>query len=250
MFYTVVSFLGIPLVTLVAAVMLYRRLVREFPFFFAYLCVVLAAEGIRHAFLHRAWIQYFYIYWLSEAAVVVMSFLVLYEVFLLSLFPGFNITPIYRYLFPIFGIAVTVLTFLMVVSAPSAGPSRLAVLAGEFTLALSFCQVGVLAFFCGLMLFMSREWRRHEMGIAVGFGIYGAVKLIINVERAQQHYGSIAFQQLPTAAYAVAALIWLFYLSRSDPEPQETIITEEMVQKVEQVYGEVLQMFRKRRWWN
>jgi hypothetical protein len=98
------------------------------------------------------------------------------------------------------------------------------------------------------MLFMSREWRRHELGIAAGFGIYGSVKLFTTVQRAQQHYGSAAIHQLPTVAYAVAALIWLFYLSRSDPEPEETVITEEMVQQVERVYGEVLQMFKKRRW--
>jgi hypothetical protein len=151
-------------------------------------------------------------------------------------------------LFPIAAVVVAGLTSLMFVSAPSGGPSRLAVLVGEFTLALSFCQVAVLAFFCALMLFMSREWRRHELGIAAGFGIYGSVKLIINVKRAQEHYGSVALQQLPIVAYAVAALIWLFYLSRSDPEPEETVITEEMVQQVERVYGEVLQMFKKRRW--
>lgn len=249
MFYSIVSFLGVPLVVLVAVVMVYRKLTREFPFFFVYLNVVLVTELIRHIFLRRPWTQYFYAYWITEAVVVLLSFLVLYEVFLLRLFPGINLTPIYRYLFPISGAVVAGLTLLMVVSAPSGGPSRLAVLVGEFTLALSFCQVAVLAFFCGLMLFMSREWRRHELGIAAGFGIYGSVKLIINVERAQQHYGSVALQQLPTVAYAFGALIWLFYLSKSDPEPEETVITEEMVQQVERVYGEVLDMFRKRRWW-
>lgn len=247
MFYSIVSFLGVPLVLLVAVVMVHRKLTREFPFFFVYLNVVLVTELIRHIFLHRPWIQYFYAYWGSEAVVVLLSFLVLYEVFLIRLFPGINITPIYRYLVPISGAVVAGLTLLMFVSAPSGGPSRLAVLVGEFTLALSFCQVAVLAFFCGLMLFMSREWRRHELGIAAGFGVYGAVRLITTVQRAQQHYGSV--QQLPTVAYAVATLIWLFYLSKNDPEPEETVITEEMVQQVERVYGEVLEMFRKRRWW-
>jgi hypothetical protein len=247
MFYSVVSFLSAPLLLVVAGVMIYRKLYREFPFFFVYLLAAAANEVIRLIFLHGPWIQYFYAYWLTEGVDVFLAFLVLYEVFLLRLFPGINITPIYRYLFPIAGAVVAGLTLLMLASAPSRGPSRLAVLVGEFTLALSFCQVAVLAFFCGLMLFMSREWRRHELGIAAGFGIYGAVKLITTVQRAQQHYGSL--QQLPTVAYVLATLIWLVYLSKSDPKPEETVITEEMVQQVERVYGQVLEMFRKRRWW-
>jgi hypothetical protein len=232
----------------VAIVVFYRRLYREFPFFFSYLMTVVVVEVIRLTLQHRSQILYFYVYWATETIVVLLAFLVLYEVFLLRLFPGINITPILRYLFPISAAVVAGLTLLMFVTAPSGGPTRLAVLVGEFTLALSFCQVAVLAFFCALMLFMSREWRRHELGIAAGFGIYGSVKLFTTVQRAQQHYGSAAIHQLPTVAYAVAALIWLFYLSRSDPEPEETVITEEMVQQVERVYGEVLQMFKKRRW--
>jgi hypothetical protein len=204
----------------VAIVVFYRRLYREFPFFFSYLMTVVVVEVIRLTLQHRSQILYFYVYWATETIVVLLAFLVLYEVFLLRLFPGINITPILRYLFPISAAMVAGLTLLMFVSAPSGGPSHLAVLVGEFTLALSFCQVAVLAFFCALMLFMSREWRRHELGIAAGFGIYGSVKLFTTVQRAQQHYGSAAIHQLPTVAYAVATLIWLFYLSRSDPEPE------------------------------
>jgi hypothetical protein len=246
--FLVLSFLSTPLVLAVVVVMVLRKLYRTFPFFFTYLFVVLLGDVVRIIFLNGAYLRYFYAYWSTEGIEVLLAFLVLYEVFLLRLFPGINITPILRYLFPIAAVVVAGLTSLMFVSAPSGGPSRLAVLVGEFTLALSFCQVAVLAFFCALMLFMSREWRRHELGIAAGFGIYGSVKLIINVKRAQEHYGSVALQQLPIVAYAVATLIWLFYLSRSDPEPEETVITEEMVQQVERVYGEVLQMFKKRRW--
>jgi hypothetical protein len=246
---SILDFASTPLVLGVIVVMCLRKLYREFPFFFAYLIVVVVADTFRFiTFKHGVPMIYFYTYWSTEAVEALLCFLVLYEVFLLRLFPGFNITPILRYLFPISIAVVSGLTLLMFVTAPSGGPTRLAVLVGEFTLALSFCQVAVLAFFCALMLFMSREWRRHELGIAAGFGIYGSVKLIINVKRAQEHYGSVALQQLPIVAYAVATLIWLFYLSRSDPEPEETVITEEMVQQVERVYGEVLQMFKKRRW--
>ena len=246
MIYSIVSFLGIPLVLAVIAVMIYRKVYREFPFFFGYLLVVLLAEVLRRIAVRWWQTEFFYVYWISEAVIVFLAFLVLYEVFLIRLFPGFNITPIYRYLFPIAGLIVMVLTVLLFVSAPSRGPGLLAVIVGEFALALSFFQVAVLVFFCGLVLFMSREWPRHAFGIAAGFGIYASVKLIITVVRARHSYAPTAVDQLPTIAYAVAALIWLFYLSRSDPEPPQEMITPQMADEMERVHNEVRQIFRRK----
>jgi len=248
MFYSILPFVILSLVLAVVVVMVRRQLHREFPFFFTYLLIVVVAEVIRQIlFRHRMITPYFYTYWITEAVEVLLGFLVLYEVFLIRLFPGFNITVIYRRLFPLIGIAVLAMTAWMFFSAPSKGPSKIVVIIGESTLALSFCQVAFLTFFCLLMLFMAREWRRHEVGIAAGFGVYGAVKLIVTAERAKHYYASIKVEQIHNVAYLIAVVIWLFYLSRSDPEPEETPITEEMVQKVESVYGEILQMFHKKR---
>lgn len=247
MFYSVLSFLGIPLVLAVLAVMTYRKLYREFPFFFGYLCVVLIAEVLRRVLIRRAGLGFFYGYWISEAIIVLLAFLVLYEVFLIRLFPGFNITPIYRYLFPIAGSIVAVLTVVLFLNSPSAGSSKLVAIVGEFALALSFLQVGVLIFFTGLFMFMSREWTRHDFGIALGFGVYGSVKLIITTIRAMGGYAITRFDQIPTVAYTVAALIWLFYLSHSDPEPPEEEITQEMVDEMERVHGEMRQVLGKKK---
>ena len=244
---TILSYVSTPLVLAVAAVMFSRKLHKEFRFFFLYLVVVVLADLLRFIVFQRGVpLQYFYVYWITEAIEVLLAFLVLYEVFLIRLFPGFNITPIYRYLFPTAGLIVVVLTVLLFVNAPSRGPSMLAVVVGEFALALSFFQVAVLVFFCGLVLFMSREWPRHAFGIAAGFGIYASVKLIITVVRARHSYAPTAVDQLPTIAYAVAALIWLFYLSRSDPEPPQEIITPQMVDEMDRVHNEVRQLFRRR----
>lgn len=243
-------FVAVALISLVV-VMIHRGLNREFPFFFAYLFVVLGGEAVRQIFLYRylhgyPYIHYFYAYWITEAGDVLLAFLVLYEVFLIRLFPGFNITPLYRYLFPIAGLSVLGLTFYMFASAPSHGPGKLAVIVGEFTLALSFMQVAVLAFFCVLFLFMSREWTRHEFGIALGFGLYASIKLLIALARANRAYASTKFEQAHNAAYLVSALIWLFYLSKAEPEPEKTVITQEMVDKVDVLYQEMRHLLRKR----
>jgi hypothetical protein len=244
MIYAFVSVAGIPLIVAVALVMIWRRLYREFPFFFGYLFVVLTAEIVRHVYLHKSYVEYSYAYWIAEAFIVCVAFLVLYEVFLIRLFPGFNITPIYRYLFPIAGLIVVALTAAMFLSAPSQGPSRLAVLVGEFTLALNFLQVSVLVFFSCLLLLMSRDWTRYDFGIAFGFGVHASVKLMTTIIRARHGYATTRFDQLPTIAYTIAALIWLFYLSAGTPPEKEVLLTPQMADEAKQLKGWLRSWFR------
>lgn len=131
--------------------------------------------------------------------------------------------------------------------APSTGPSTVVAVIGAATLALNFCQVAFLVFFGVLMWYMSREWRRHEVGIAGGFGIHAAVKLLVTSERAKHSYFSTRIDQLPTISYLIAIGIWLFYLSKSDPEPEETPITDEMVEEAERSYQDIVHLLRGKR---
>jgi hypothetical protein len=248
MIYSLLSYVIPVLLLTVAGIMMHRRLYREFPFFFTYLTTVVVAELIRFTLFHlKIVLLYFYIYWATEALEVMLGFLVLYEVFLIRLFPGFNITIIYRRLFPAMAIVVVGLTAWEFFHAPSTGPSRIVAIIGAATLALNFCQVAFLLFFGVLMWFMSREWRRYEVGIAGGFGIHAAVKLLVTSERARHSYFSTSIDQLPTISYLVAIGIWLFYLSRSDPQPEETPITDEMVQEADRSYQDIVHLLRSKR---
>jgi hypothetical protein len=98
MVYAALPFLVLALTFIVAAMMVYRKLYKEFPFFFTYVVIVIMGELLRQFIFHRGLaIAYFYTYWITEALEVVLGFLVLYEVFLIRLFPQFNVTVIYRW---------------------------------------------------------------------------------------------------------------------------------------------------------
>src|SRR5215471_2067657 len=87
---------GFVLLLAVIAVMARNKHYRDFPFMFAYTLVVCANEIIRYIVVSRGPIEYFYAYWIGEAFTVAISFAVLYEVYLVRLFPSFYTTPIYR----------------------------------------------------------------------------------------------------------------------------------------------------------
>lgn len=233
------------LVLAVAFVMVCRKLQREFPLFFIYLLTVSAADVARLMLFHyRLKLPYFYTYWITEAVGVLLAFLVLYEVFLIRLFPAFNTTKVYRWLFPTAGIIVVGLTMWLFFSAPFSGPSKLITFIGAATMALNFCQVTFLIFFAGLIWYMSHEWRRHELGIAGGFAFHASVKLIATGQWVANSYLPTKVDQLPRIGYLIAVVIWLFFLSKSDPIPAEVPITEEMAAEADRAYQDIVHLMR------
>jgi len=219
----------------VAALMVRRRLYREFSFLFAYFIVVIVGEIVRRSFIvaySTRSLQYFYAYWLSEALTVLAAFAVLYEVFLVRLFPSFHRTPFYRYLFPLLIVLGGVLAGVIFLSAPRHGPNMLSVLVGETTLALNVLQVALLLFFFLVVLFMGAGWEEHEFGIALGYGLYAITKLVTTAIRAKASYGRTSVDQLPTIGYFAALVIWIIYLSRKY-QPPDVNIPMEIVQKAQ-----------------
>lgn len=226
---TLISWGGFVLLLVAVAVMLGRRLHRHFPALFAYFILVILGEIVRRAFLLLfpvTSLQYFYAYWLTESVTLLAAFAALYEVFLIRLFPSFHTTPVYRYLFPTVIVAGVLLALFVFLAAPRRGPSLLAVLVGETTLALNVLQVALLLFFFVIVLLMGRGWEWHEFGIALGYGVYAISKLITTAVRAKAGYARTAVDQLPVFGYFAALVIWLIYLSREYKRPDIHIPSE------------------------
>lgn len=214
---------GFVLLVAIIAAMARNKLYRDFSFMFAYTLVVCASEIIRHIFISRGPIEYFYIYWIGEALTVAISFAVLYEVYLVRLFPTFYNTPIYRYLFPIAGLVIAGLTVLVFVSLPSHGPATLASIVTGASLVLSFFQVAAFVFFFAVAVILGGGWREHEFGIVLGFALHATAKLLTAFLRVQANYAHTRLDQLPVYSYLAALIIWLIFLSRKRTRIQTNI---------------------------
>ena len=214
-----------------AALMIWRRLYREFPFLFAYFLIEIAAGIARYIVIFRFTthsMPYFYAYWLSEALIVIASFAVLYEVFLIRMFPSFQTTPFLRYLLPLvilIGAVVGVIIFLTA-PAPASGPHPLSVLVGKTTLALNFLQIVLLLLFSLILATLGGGWEEHEFGIALGYGLYAISQLVTTAVRAKSGYASTAVDQLPALGYFAALVVWIIYLSREYKPPDVDIPVE------------------------
>lgn len=198
----------------IALVMIRRKLVSIFPFFFSY-TVLVFSTGVVLSLLpynHRA---YSLIYWSSEAFAISLGLTVIFEVLrhILPSYPSLTFLVTAVGCLAVFAAVIAVVT--MVWANPGTGTDWLLediVLAER---SLRFLQASLLIILIGLMSVLGLTWQHESLGILSGFGVYSAVALVVYEFGYHLHLMSTrAFVLLNTAGYNVAALIWAFYILR------------------------------------
>jgi hypothetical protein len=211
----VLDWLGLPALALLAIVLIYRRWGRVFPYFLIY---VIAAEavGLIRLVASRIFLDtYSKIYWISDTVLAAAAFLATYEVLIKRLFPRFYRVRLYRSIFPIVAILITVL---MVLSALVGNHfSRLAIAIHT----VEFIRGAALFFFVLLMLVMGRRWEKQEFGIAFGFALDVSATLML-LSTWTHTYKRASLANWSVVAYDIACLLWL-YCFWADPKDSGTI---------------------------
>src|SRR5262245_31503659 len=115
----IVAWASLPLLALLAAVIAWKRLIREFPFFFVYVSVTVVIGVVRFiAYKGYSAKAYFYVFWSSDFVILLATFLAIYEIFLRRIFPGFARVRFYRNLFPAVAVIISLAAFLMALQGP------------------------------------------------------------------------------------------------------------------------------------
>jgi hypothetical protein len=209
-----------PVLQLVLAAVIFRRgLRRQFPIFFIYTLAQPVAFLPQFVFYRISYAAYFWSYWVISFSTVVLGFLVMREVFVNLLRPYDSLRELGDVLFRWAGV---VLVMVAVVSAASGSASVLS----RTTVAILALERSVRVMQCGLVLFMllfsshlGLNARHHVFGLALGFGVFAAVELIIVTLPAMFGIGqSLGFTIVKSATYLLCVGLWFYYLSRPEPE--------------------------------
>ncbi len=198
------EWLSLPALAVLAGILVWRKLHREFPFFFWFVVVADLATVVRFIAKFGSPWTYFYAYWISDLIVTVFNFLAVYELFVRRLFPSFHKVRFYRYLFATAAAATIFLGWLTALEAPD---KRAAFLIEARV--LNFIIAAALVLLVSLMIFMNRQWTRHDFGIALGFAINAAAFMFISAMWVRTHYGPSTVDRLPVIFYDLSCLIWL-----------------------------------------
>jgi hypothetical protein len=217
-----VNWLAGPLLQITLLTFMVRRQFHSvFPRFFSYILF----QTLKSACLFVAYRyfpeSYFAAYWTGNAVSVIFAVAVMDEI-LRSLFKEYGGiqslgTTIFRW-------SCGLLVLLAVLGAWSggeAGRDKVVAAVFAFDRSMRLMQVGLFLLLMLLCRVLRNCWRQPVFGIALGFGVFASVELILVSVVMWLGHGHAAISLLKSASYNAVTLVWIGYLKQ-----QEQVVPE------------------------
>ena len=209
-----------------------RRHFRIF-FIFVLYSILVAAARLMTIGHYRS---YFYVYWSTDALLVLLSLAALHEVFYWT-FEGFYRLWWFRLFY--YGTIAAALTIAVrnAFVSPPVQPHPVISMILNISIAINFIRGGIVGLFVVLHRMLVVEFRRYAYGIVTGFGISSAVPLIGYLLFSE--FGKkleIFAQNASAVAYILGLAIWVASFIRPEPPEKEwtpPMSPEQMVEEVQ-----------------
>ena len=212
----------------IAGLMLWRGLHRKFPFFFGYVLTQLVSFGVVFpAYMHNYHSALtFYLYWSCQAISAAFGFGVIHEVFV-DVFRSFHtLRDLGTVLFKWAGLVMLLVAGVVSVSTSSTEmpPWMQAIITTQRCVRI--IQVGMVLFLLFFAHYMGVSRRQHSFGIALGFGSFAVVELVLVASWVGNHLGNPWMSMVNMTAYNASLLVWLGYCTMKSParEASQTLL--------------------------
>jgi hypothetical protein len=212
----------------IAGLMVWRGLHRKFPFFFGYILTQLVSFGVVFpAYMnnyHGA--LTFYLYWGGQAVSVAFGFGVIHEVFI-DVFRSFHtLRDLGTVLFKWAGLVMLLVAGVVSVSTSSSDivPWMQAIITTQRCVRI--IQVGMVLFLLFFASYMGVSRRQRSFGIALGFGSFAIVELVLVASWVGNHLGNPWMSMVNMTAYNTSLLVWMGYCAVKSPvrEASQTLL--------------------------
>ena len=209
--------------------MIRRKLQVVFPRFFSYIVLQIVKSGILFLIYRYYHENYFDAYWSGNAISVLLAVTVMDEILhnLLEQYGGVqSLTSI------IFRWACGLLLLLSIVNAFSSqqtSADRVVSAVLAFDRSVRVMQCGLFFLLMILCRFLRNCWRQQVFGIALGFGIFASIELML--VSIVMHFGDapVAILSLvKSAAYNGVTLLWIMYLRRQSESILEIDVASQL----------------------
>ena len=212
---------GTALQVCLGLLLLIRRAYRQFPIFCVYVGFSVLSAAVTF-FVRKQSSVLLYVYWVSEALYVLLTFLVLQEVFR-SVFRNFYALRWFKLSFPSIGILMIILAILRQIYLHPVERKPVIGTLISLEIAVGFLQFGLFCLFIVLVWFFHMRWRQLPFGIVLGFGIAAAGSLVAFLLRSE--FGKNFDQMVNIAAplsYIIGVVVWLGTFLRGEPSQLAT----------------------------
>lgn len=220
------TWLAGPLLQITLLIFMVRRNYHTvFPRFFSYILF----QTVKSACLFVAYRyfvdSYFDAYWTGNALSLIFTVVVMDEI-LRNLFHEYGAAQVLST--TIFRWSCVLLLLLAILGAMSSGngaADTLAAVVLSFDRSMRVMQVGLFLLLMILCRLLTNSWRQQGFGIALGFGVFASVELIlVSIVIMHGELGT-TISLMKSTAYNLVTLIWIGYLSQ---QPQSIPGVEEL----------------------
>jgi hypothetical protein len=195
--------------------MIRRKLVREFPVFFAYTIFEIFQFLLLFVLMQLNFMKlYAVLYYGGEASSSAFRFAIIYEILSKVLRNYSSLRGLKHSLFHWATALLMVLAILIVAYTPSMQTDSMVIVQNVVDRTISIIQCGLLLLLLGLSRFLKFSYRSYAFGIALGLGIYDGLKLVdwALADRFGSFETSDWFSMIVMAAYHCAVLFWVVTL--------------------------------------
>jgi len=195
----------------VALALWHRGLRKKFPIFFTYLLTQVALFAITFPLRGpETYEWFFYVYWSGAAVSALLGFRVIHEVFLDVFRPYDTLKDLGTVLFKWAGVVMLMVSVVVAFSSSASGdPLVQAVTTLQRSVRLVQC--GLILFLLSFSRFLGVSRKQQSFGVALGFGLFASVELILIVLNAGRYLGVRSASLINLTMYDVAIVVWLTY---------------------------------------
>jgi hypothetical protein len=200
-----------------AVIMVWRKLSRTFPVFFAYILFQLFNFGIMFP-IHQSgnYDLYFYSYWIGSGISLAIGFKVIHEIFLNVFRPYHTLKDLGTVLFK-WAALVMLFVAIVVAAASPADSSPIVQAVTTVERCVRVIQCGLVLFLLFFSRYLGVSWRQHSFGIILGFGGFASVELAAIALYGGGQINVPLAGLVNAAAYTLAILTWVGYTLQKAP---------------------------------
>jgi hypothetical protein len=223
----------------VAGIMLRRKLHQAFPVFFSYiLSQILIFAIVFPLYFCKNYMVFFYVYSVCIGISAAIGFKVIYEVFLDVFRPYHALKDLGSVLFMWAGLVMLLVAGVVAAASSPSEQSPLwqAVTTGQRCVRV--VQVGLILFLLIFSKYLGVSRRQHSFGIALGFGSFACVELLLVALTDGANISEIWGNLINMTAYNGTILIWLTYVFSKSPA-RDASATQLRSQRWDQSLGDL-----------
>jgi hypothetical protein len=202
------------LMVLLAALLVRRRLWRQYPFFCAYIFFSIA-DATALTILGSHYRGYFWVYWSDQVIYSALGMLTLYEVFHHIFRPFCELYKWFCTIFPATVLMAVAASVFLTIQHPPTQAHGIRGVVLSFAIIDCSVQLGLFCMFTVLMIVLGIRWRSYAVGIIEGFAASALGSLLGFGVRYVLGVDYTALNKLaPPLGFLLAVLLWLNALLR------------------------------------